>query len=106
MAIRPIDVQVNVTGSNQVSETRHKQQLMEQLHQQNPQGATAEIERKLTKSVNEVRPDMDVDPEGHNQQEAERRKQEAQKKQDEENKAKNAKPVSDGIRGKRVDFSV
>lgn len=106
MSIRFIDIQTNITGSNQVSDIRQRQQQVEQLHQTNPQGQTSEAQRKLTEEVNEVEADPNIDPDAKNKEEQEAKKR--KKKAEEEKKAaqKEGPRLSDGVRGHKLDFSV
>ena len=103
MTIRPIDIQTSIVGSQSVSEARSQQQGLEQLHQMNPNGEIEEIERKAKEEVKESEAEEGINPdEEKEQQDSESEKAESS---DEEIEASNDKKViSDGIRGRKLDF--
>ena len=84
MTIRPIDIQTSIVGSQSVSEARSQQQGLEQLHQMNPNGEIEEIERKAKEEVKE----SEADESNNEPTEA----------------SSNKKVISDGIRGRKLDF--
>ncbi|MCO4783539.1 MAG: hypothetical protein KC646_14525 [Candidatus Cloacimonetes bacterium] len=103
MSIRPIDIQTTLTGSTQASDIRQKQQGVEHLHQTNPQGEVDQMDDKLLHEVSELKEDQEVDSDGSNKQEQEAKKKEAEAKAEAEAKKT---PISDGVRGLNLDFSV
>lgn len=108
MSIRPIDIQTNVTGTRTASDFRQHQQNIEQLHQNNPHGA--EIEKKTISEVNEAENQNKVKDEDEKEEQKKKKEQaeeEKKKANEEQNKEKKDKPKpGDGIRGRRLDFSV
>lgn len=105
MSIRPVDIQTNVTGTRTASDYRQHQQNLEQIHQNNPHGA--EIEKKTLNEVNETENQNKVKDEDQQKKQQEKEEQEKQKKESEKKEQNNTKKaLGDGIRGRKLDFSV
>jgi membrane protein involved in colicin uptake len=107
MSIRPVDIQTNVTGTRSASDFRQHQQNIEHLHQNNPHGA--EIEKKTLSEVNETENQNKVKDEDEKEEQKKKKEQsEEEKKKATEDKAKEETKTrpGDGIRGRRLDFSV
>tara|TARA_Y100000589_G_scaffold197997_1_gene187005 strand:- start:609 stop:929 length:321 start_codon:yes stop_codon:yes gene_type:complete len=104
MTIRPIDIQTSIVGSQSVSEARSQQQGLEQLHQMNPNGEIEEIERKAKEEVKESEAEEGVNPDQEKDQQ-ENENEEAKSNDDESTETSDKKKViSDGIRGRKLDF--
>ena len=103
MTITPLDIQTSVSGSQSVSEARGKEQATENIRQNNPQGEIKDMEKKNLEEVNKYDPDQGINPD----EEREKQEAEAKRKKEEEEeqqRKKNSKPLSDGIRGLKLDF--
>jgi len=110
MPITPLDMQTSIVGSQGVSEAREKQQGLENIHRLNPSGDVEELDEKLMREVNETEPDQEVDPDEEKEKEEEKKKKRAKAEDEEEDKSgepsKSKKQISDGVRGRRLDFTV
>lgn len=102
MPITPLDIQTSITGSQSVSEARGKEQATENIRSQNPHGEIKEMEKKNLEEVNKYDKDQGINPDEQKEKEEQEKRKRA--KQQEEEKAKHAKPISDGIRGLKLDF--
>tara|TARA_Y100000589_G_C27023053_1_gene575722 strand:- start:614 stop:934 length:321 start_codon:yes stop_codon:yes gene_type:complete len=104
MTIRPIDIQTSIVGSQSVSEARSQQQGLEQAHQMNPNSEIEEIERKAKEEVKESEAEEGINPDEEKEQE-ENESEEAKSNDAESAESLNEKKViSDGIRGRKLDF--
>ena len=103
MTIRPIDIQTSIVGSQSVSEARSQQQGLEQLHQMNPNGEIEEIERKAKEEVKESEAEEGINPDQEKDQQ-ENEDEEAKSNSETTEASNDKKVISDGIRGRKLDF--
>ena len=103
MTIRPIDIQTSIVGSQSVSEARSQQQGLEQLHQMNPNGEIEEIERKAKEEVKESEAEEGINPD-QEKEEQKNESEEAESNNEPTEASSNKKVISDGIRGRKLDF--
>jgi len=104
MPITPLDIQTSITGSQSVSEARGKEQATENIRQQNPHGEIKDMEKKAIEEVNKYDPDQAINPDEEKEKEEQEKKKRAQEEEEEMKKKKESKPVSDGVRGLKLDF--
>lgn len=106
MSIRPIDIQTSVVGSQSASESRSQQQGLEQAHQINPNSEIEEIERKAKEEVNKSEPEAGINPDQEKEQQENEKSDKEAADDPSEQKPEAKKVVSDGIRGRKLDFRV
>ena len=105
MAIRPIDIQTSILGSQGVSEARERQQNLENVHQNNPHGEIEDMDRKMLEEVNKAETDNDIDPDREKENDNEQEAAEAKSEEEDGSSSSKQKPaISDGIRGRKFDF--
>lgn len=106
MSIRPIDIQTSIVGSQAVSEARSQQQGLEQVHQLNPNGEIEELERKAKEEVHKSEAEEGINPDQEKEQQEHDKAEKRAENQDEDPESEKRKVVSDGIRGRKLDFRV
>ena len=103
MTIRPIDIQTSIVGSQSVSEARSQQQGLEQAHQMNPNSEIEEIERKAKEEVKESEAEEGINPDQEKEQQ-EQEGEEVESNDETDETSQDKKVISDGIRGRKLDF--